>query len=347
MLGFTYNGKHCERDMFVRYIPKESEKGDLMGDYEVLDQDRSWYPGGYYYKAREKARTFSLPCFYEELTRKQREDIVKWLDRRSDGWLIFDERPWARYYVHPTKKVEFKDYSFGSAEERRYSGMFTITLTAYYPFAELIGVTQETSVFGSDCEVDLLPGAEMPSGDAKAATEFILYNPGTEKANTHITFVGSTGSGDLTITNVTTGDVCVLKEGLTATSAAPYVLESKTGRVTRGGVLDFAFHDEGYIQLAPNRVLRESIAVSATSGSKTLTSAHAFAPEFVGAYIYVGNGWRYLGVYTSEQSMDMNVNAAATGTERTKIATMNYFTIEKANDASITTLQIDFVPEVR
>lgn len=347
MLGFTYNGKHCEKDLQVRYIPKESEKGDLMGDYEVLDQDRSWYPGGYYYKSRAKNRTFSLPCFYEGLTRKERENIVKWLDRRGSGWLIFDERPWARYYVHPTKKVEFKDYSFGGNEERRYSGTFTITFTAYYPFAELIGATEETAVHGSDCEVDLLPDSEMPSGDVKAKTEFTLYNPGTESANTIITFVGSTGSSDLKITNVTTGDVCVLKAGLTATSAAPYKIDSKTGRVTRGNVLDFAFHDEGYIQLAPNEILRDNIAVKTTSGNKTITSAYAFEPGFVGAYIYVGNAWRYLGSYTNEQKMLMNVNATATATERTKIASMNYFTIEKASNASITTLQIDFVPEVR
>ena len=347
MLGFTYNGKHCEKNLHVKYVPKESERGDLMDDYDVLDQDRSWNPGGYYYKARPKARTFTLPCFYEDLTRKQREDIVKWLDRRGSGWLIFDERPWARYYVHPTKKVEFKDYSFGGNEERRYSGTFSITLTAYYPFAELIGTTEESAPFGADAEVDLLKDAEMPSGSIGTKTEFVLYNPGTEATNTEITFVGSTGSDDLVITNVTTGDVCVLKAGLTATSAAPYVLNSKTGRVTRGGVLDFSYHDKGYIQLAPNEILRDNIAVGTTSGSRTISSNSAFLPEFMGAYIYVGNAWKYLGTFNTARSMDMNVNASSTGTERTKIASMNYFTIQKANNASITKFEIAYIPEVR
>lgn len=88
-----------------------------------------------------KPRTFDLTCVYEELTLAQREEIVQWFDRRMSGELVFDDRPYASYTVRPTERIRFEDYTGGiikdNEETERHSGVFTVQLTAYEPFAKL------------------------------------------------------------------------------------------------------------------------------------------------------------------------------------------------------------------
>lgn len=81
---------------------------------------------------------FDLTCVYEELALAQREEIVQWFDRRTSGELVFDDRPYASYMVRPTGKIRFEDYTGTTIEDvERHSGVFTVQLTAYEPFAKL------------------------------------------------------------------------------------------------------------------------------------------------------------------------------------------------------------------
>lgn len=95
--------------MGIRYVPDPIERGDFQSEYDVLDLERSWNAGGEYYHSRVKTRTFNISCFYDEITVAQREAILRWLDRRTSGNLIFDDRPYAEYHVRPAKRIEFKD----------------------------------------------------------------------------------------------------------------------------------------------------------------------------------------------------------------------------------------------
>ena len=353
MLGFSFNGRHCE-ELHVHFIPKESQRGNIMSDYEVLDDERSWFAGGDYYRSRVKSRQFELPCYYEDVSRKELEDIVKWLDRREQGYLIFDDRPFARYYVHPTKRIEPKNYGIEYGLARRYSGTFTVTFTAYYPFADLLYTNEEDAPIEALNEVDLLPEDLMPATDVKSLSEFVVYNPGTELGQSFIEFAGTTGAanGDnLVITNVTNGDKCIIRAGTTTDTGKHYEIDSKKGRMelvsTTGRILDYVPHGAGYIHFEPNVILADNILITQTSGSRVLTSHYAFKPEYVGAYIYIDGGWKYLGTYTSEAEMQMNVNASSTKTVRTKIVTMNRLTITKDANASISTLNVYCRPEVR
>lgn len=95
--------------MKIKYIPDASARGDFFSDYEILDIERSWSPGGEYFHTRTTSKKKEIECYYEQITLQEREKILRWLDRRTSGELIFDDRPYAAYYVRPTKKIEFKD----------------------------------------------------------------------------------------------------------------------------------------------------------------------------------------------------------------------------------------------
>ena len=350
MLGFTYNGKHTD-DLKVKYIPDAIERGDFYADFETIHIERSWFAGGEYFKSRVKTRVFELSCYYEQITREDREAILRWLDRRTSGELIFDERPYASYRVHPTKKIEFKDYLQRINDIDLFSGTFTITFSAFYPFAKLLYETSDALESNYICETNLLPRSMMPPVVAVNDTEFLVYNPGTEIGHSVIQFAGSTGSNDFVIRNVTTGDVCVIRRGLNTADDVHYELNSKLGRaedVERGyRTLNFVFHDEGYITFAPCEVVIRDAVVETTSGKREVVSDGLFDESLIGKYIYLDSGWRYIGDVLDENTLTTNINAASTGTFITSIVTMNRLTVTKASDAFVETLKVECKAEVR
>ena len=299
---------------------------------------------------------FEISCYYEEITVVQREAIIRWLDRRTSGDLIFDDRKYASYHVRPTKKIEFKDYLQRDPNDgsELYSGTFTITFSAYDPFATL---NMEYATQGVSkralAETGLIEAKYMPSKpNATSLTYFLMYNPGTEYAHTIIRFAGEVGSRDLEIYNGATEEKCVLKAGLKTNGSDYLEIDSKTGRVELvSGTerqLYFAFHDEGYIRLAPFTPIRRNIQVQTTAGSRTVTSsANVFDKSMVGQYVYTNDGWKYIGSYISPKSVEVNSPATTTGSTSSHVATMNYISITKASDSAITRFEMVCKPEVR
>ena len=355
MLGFTYNGQHSSK-MKVGYAPKDRARGEIMANYDVLDSERNWVPGGDWLGEHAKSRTMELECWYEYLTDRERNEIARWLDRRTAGWLIFDERPHARYYVRPTKAIEPRDYPSNVGGRILHSGLFTITFTAYWPFAELLYTTNDNAPIEALNEVDLLPESMVPAsvhvdGGTLYNTLFVVYNPGTEQGHSIIRFAGSTGSGDLTITNSTTGDVCKIKAGTTTSNDDYYEIDSKNMRfeLVHNGVHSLAWdkHEGGYIEFAPNRIKRDNITISRTSGSNVITGNGIFESDMVGDYIYYNATWNRITAYTDENTVTCVANASATGSMQSKVISVNRMQVTKANDANVTLLSVECKPEVR
>lgn len=123
MVGFTFDGFHCELDMKVRYAPTESERAGHFAKWDIDSADFDSKDGGVYYRTRKKPLEFELPCFYEEITAGERERIVRWLDRERHGRLIFDDRPWCYYDVVPSAPPEIREYPVRVGDETRFSGI--------------------------------------------------------------------------------------------------------------------------------------------------------------------------------------------------------------------------------
>lgn len=121
------------------YVPDENARFDDRADYEVYDEEHDWRDGGVYYGNRVKKRQFALTCYYEQIDRKTRQRMMDWLGRNTEGRLVFDDSPWKYYIVRPTKKQNGKMFSHRKIGDTSlvYSGVFTITFTAYDPFAYL------------------------------------------------------------------------------------------------------------------------------------------------------------------------------------------------------------------
>lgn len=137
MGGFRYCGKALSEFGSVYYIPNAEERGDYASPYDINDVEVEGKNGGYRRGVRVPAKVFSLPVFYENLTLKQLNRMVQWFDRRTSGELVFDDRPYASYTVHPNGKPEVQDYQENRDGHEKHHGRMVIHLKAYDPFAKL------------------------------------------------------------------------------------------------------------------------------------------------------------------------------------------------------------------
>ena len=212
MSGFSYNGIHCE-DMGVTYIPDPASRWFSSPDIDTSKEDVSWRDGSYYFYTRRKTRTFALNCYFEDVNVYGRERIRRWLDEKTSGWLIFDDREYVRYMVHPSKVSSGKIYrqSEGCLAEDYFNGTFTVTFEACDPYGWLTKLTDEDLI---DTQVDnvcnLIRSDMMPAMPTTSTSAFKIYNQGTVECGC-IFRVGGSAPNGLEIRNHTNGTRCVLR----------------------------------------------------------------------------------------------------------------------------------------
>ena len=227
-------------------------------DWNVYETEAEWKNGGYYYGSSARVKTFELKCYYEEITIKQREDIRNWLHRDTSGALIFDDMPFVYWNVRPTKIVPGELYN----DNDRYSGTFTVTLTAYEPFGYLTRKSNESwNTDNANDYCDLIPTSQMPAAPTTASRTFSVYNPGREACGLTIKLSGST-SNPIEFLNETNSTRCIIRQlptnnlilDLNGDSGVIKVyVQSGSGSHSNPTNYDYgyAYHDRGMVRLDP------------------------------------------------------------------------------------------------
>ncbi len=347
MGGFTYRGKSISAFGDVYYAPDENQRSDYASQYETYEQETDGRDGGYRYSSRYESRVFDLSCYYENLTKRALNDLLNWFDRNTSGALVFDDRPYVTYKVSPYKRVEVRDYKEDRGCGVLHHGEMTIHLKAYDPLGRL-NVTEEYKDAILD-ETFLLNDEQQPEPVTLQKNSFLLYNPGTERTPAMIRIAGDVDE-QLTITNKTTGQVCVIRgmtRGNTSDAGKALEINAETGRVELVGAereLAFEMHDCGYICLAPCTPFIRELPISYTSGSATITTSGMFTQEMVGQFIYMDGGWRKMMTLISERQMGIDALATRTGSEAAPVVTMNEIEL---SGGALTELKVTFEPRVR
>lgn len=240
-----------------------------------------------------------MPCYYEDIDKKTMEQIVRWLDRRTSGRLVFDERPDVYYAVVPSAKIEFEDYSYTKYGKTLHAGEFTIHFTAYDPFGKLTKKFLQTGE-EMDYSTNLIPETQMPPAPSVTDTSFLVYNPGTERTGLILRVAGDAPNG-LVIKNTTNGQELALlpfNQAVTTTAGKWFEIDSKKGQVYLVGAatreLAFEYHDKGYIALEANLGFEDGKTISFSQGGNTVTATdegNGFSEDDIGKYIYTGDGW--------------------------------------------------------
>lgn len=111
--------------------------------------------------------------------------------------------------------------------------------------------------------------------------------------------------------------------------------------------VDFSYHDDGYITLAPASPVEKSMYVSYKASSGTVTCKGGFDESMEGQYMHIGGDWRRILFVRSEDEAEIQWNPTESATQRVIVATLNRITITRGEGARLTYLDIDYHPKVR
>lgn len=274
------------------------------------------------------------------MTKPQIEAIVNWFYRAREGQLIFDDRPYVAYDVVVSSVTDGNLYNGKDAT-------LTIKMKAFTPYGKMLyKATDAMDKDGAHVTTGIVEEACMPKLSL-AAGDYLLYNPGTEYADTTIRLAGTAPNG-VSIENRTTGAVCKLL----AIPSSPdcLVIDSETCDVYLESAPEdhyFEAHDEGYIRLAPCVPYQRDVLITFSSGSNKITfSQGAITEDNIGQYLLLENEWYRIIAVTDDETAVLNKNLIKSGADVVLVATMNEITIT-ADGATFTTLDIDYVPKTR
>lgn len=151
-IGFTFNGKHSADFGILRTSDGDRYEESFVPD---ISDEAEAIPGGhgeYYVGETIKSKGFKIEFAYDCLNEIGLRRIRKWLhpdDQLHE--LIFDERPYVKYWVKCSKAVTSKGLCFNQYNdstgkiERVYKGEGTIEFTAYMPYG--IEVNKDLNYF--------------------------------------------------------------------------------------------------------------------------------------------------------------------------------------------------------
>lgn len=191
--GFTFNGKHSSEFKVLR----TNDGGDRYQDILVPDvsDNSEEVPGGvgeYYFGSSFGVREFPINIAYDELNEADKRRLKKWLyPDHSLHELIFDERPYIKYWVKLSKAPEFDELCFDNKEngQRVYKGEAKLAFTAYMPYGMVVDKKLDSEIYDKYNNIDqwgeasgLLAGTALRPLDkfVKSGKTWIsrIYNPG-------------------------------------------------------------------------------------------------------------------------------------------------------------------------
>jgi len=353
------------------YIPTAQQRGDAITSFQTMSDSFTSRDGGIRYGSRVEVKKFELKFYYEYISPQQKESFIKLIDRRTGGELYFTERPYAKYTAYVSAKPSFEEYGhYAIVEGRRYSGIVTLQMEAYLPFARLteryLDTLMDTEYYYQiHDETSIIVSAEDPMGSISTETakpgEFIydidvegktIWNlkilyPGTEYGRLSFDVAGEVGEDGLTIYNGATEQTCKvvgLNSAITDQTNRWYHIDSETGQcVLTNGVssnVDYMFHDYGYISLVPADIRRD-VRVHIENGSSTIRSDNGdFEPSMVGKYINIGSDWKAITTYVSPVEMTISATPDVAADVMASIATMNIITITGGVNTSLSKLRL-------
>lgn len=354
--GFSFCGVDIAQ-LGLEYAPENANTYVFRtGEHKLSEQTFDGHDGGYYYGTTLMPKVFTLRCIYQDqhVNGGILTNVTGFFRRGRSGRLVFQKRPWVWYAVTVV--------SVNPAQMTNYmNGVVTIQLKAYYPFGRMdkLGYGAEDEMLDTLLNNSaLLEESKVPSPIVIAEGEeleeqktVLLYNGGTERADVAIEIAGDVGEG-VTIANPATGESCkfVSMNKSDTTHAGKYVVcDGINGKtvLTNGmnGVINYMYHDEGFVTLEPAFPIKRNIRLTYTAGNAKIRSEKAvFTPDSVGQYVYLAGKWCRLASWINEHEMNMTPAPQKDGIEETEMVRMNEIVITPTASMSLTRLNFVYSP---
>ena len=356
-IGLEYAPEN--KDTYV-YAPAESELHE-----EIFEG----HDGGYSYGVYKKPKEFTLRCIYEDT------NIAKGLMAKAynlfrvgrKGVLIFKRRPWCYYYATVT--------GVDAGDIHTYlSGIFVVTMKAYYPYARGLNITGDISeeaahkhlfynLSTDNCHEEIIENTAvldkeymvpaMSFNSIPESGSLLLYNPGTERAKVNIVLSGTAGQG-IVIANRTTMQSC--RYQAFTNNSGDIVTDGINGKTItdKNGVKELAFlyHDYGFIELEPAFPIVRDLSVSYSNQTVTVTNTLYEEEDektwYEDKYIFLGTNssgqWYQINRCTDEHTLTLKKAVSNSGSCQTCVVLMNEIQITTGQDTVINKLSFIYKP---
>ena len=179
--------------------------------------------------------------------------------------------------------------------------------------------------------------------------KLILYNAGNTKAAVAIKLSGEAGTEGVTIKNLTTNQEAkfVAFTRNSTTSANKFILsDGLNGKTTltdgSTSIMQFLYHDHGFIDLAPSYQVMHGITWTYKKNSNTVSSDTDLDETCIGKYIYVDSEWHKILAIPSSRTAEIAVSnkaISANGSCKADVITMNEIEIEIEDNTELDTIQ--------
>ena len=147
--GFTFNGQHSSQFGLLRISTGNRYEDSLVLSHSEEAADIPGGPGQYYWGETIGNRPFVIKTAYDNMGESEKRKIKRWLhpdDKMHE--LIFDERPYIKYWVKCNKEVKASELCFNETYtsgtdiygkpiekvRRVYKGELSIEFIAYMPY---------------------------------------------------------------------------------------------------------------------------------------------------------------------------------------------------------------------
>lgn len=290
--------------------------------------------------------------------------ILHWLDRSRVGALVFDDYPGMVWNVRPTEIIEPKTYPAGryGPEETLYSRTFSVTLTAFTPFAKMKEMALEDFPEPNASlrnyllnETGLISSTMMPplnyAGFSDTSKTILLYNPGNARAPLTIRLAGDVGEDGLYLYNRTTGQGCRFVH-VTAeeTSAIGVYLEADAEYGTVYAVSPisrtpaYLYHDDGYIHLEGGFPIDRGLSFSYVGNTREVVCQDGLKEDMVGKYIYLHAQWVRIERLIDSTTAAVNFTFSHSGNEVSDVVLMNEIIVTGSEGIQLPVFEFSYCP---
>lgn len=201
-IGFTFNGIHSSQLGIYSVTSGDRYDYSLFPELQSISVDIPGGDGSYYFGSTLKNKTFSLNIAFDSVTETELREMSNWLYNNGDiATLIFDERPYIKYYVKVNQQPQLKYVPFVETTFRIYKGEGNIQFTAFNPYGysvyKFLDEYSDTNKSEWETASRFLASKQVSAAnfyDTFNAGEIPVYNPGDVPVDFILTLGVSAGA---------------------------------------------------------------------------------------------------------------------------------------------------------
>lgn len=216
-IGFTYCGLHSFTDLqIVRTSNGSRYNENLLPAFQDVTASVPGRDGQLYWESFYSNKTWNVPIAFDSLTEIKFRALRQAFDAKKEGWLIFDELPFKKYWAKVQTPPQLNYICFDDPETggRVYKGEGTITFVAYDPYAHSVYKYLEdysAASYPNKAEWSAASGmlAEKGTYDRTNAQIITVYNAGDIEADWKAYFPISSSGSSLTSLQLKSGNTVI------------------------------------------------------------------------------------------------------------------------------------------